>query len=835
MADDTTIGVVVKTYPKLSETFILEELLGLERLGLDLQIFSLHTPTDDRANPETSDVKASVHYPDTRLASLVTDHGRLLARHPIRYVRTLVDVLRQRDPGGLRNFATAGWLAAESQRVGASHFHVHFLNEPASITEIAACLAGVAFTASGHAKDIYLTPPSALRRKLMAAKFTVTCTDHNRQHLAALAPGAVVEQVHHGVDLQRFGPSFPASPDRPDVPVILGVGRLRPKKGFDLLLDACARLRAGGREFECRIVGYGPEEATLRAQVAELGLQDHVTLLGKCTRDEVIEQYRMASMLVQPCRVTADGDRDGIPNVLLEAMAMGLPVISTPVSGIPELVIDGENGMLVEPDDSESLSRAIATVLDDAEAARSLGSTARATIEQSFTADRSARRIAALLDRPRVGYVVKGYPRLSELFIANEIYRVERLGLPLRLFVLKPSDEEISHQIVGETIAKPEYLPPLSSISKQPLGRWLRSHLGAYRPALVRVALASPVGFSRAIGLAMGQAWRSRKGRWPRKLYLKEFLFAAAIADRVLADPAISHLHAHFCHGSTTVTWLAATMSGRTFSFTAHAKDIYRADLNPAGLLGRKLRAAEFVTTCTGANHEHLAALEPDAAVSTVYHGLNEEFVRLLKAQPNLDRQDRPGQEGDRLRILSVGRLVAKKGLDLLIAATEMLVESGLDVEVRIVGEEGEQGPALRQLVSELGLDDRITFLPPMDQPGLFAEYRAADVFCLPCRVVDDGDRDGIPNVLIEAMAAGLPVLSTPVSGIPELVDHRDNGLLVSPESPAALAKAMSELHDNPDLAVRLAACARETVTSRFDGWATTQDLVDLLSEAVWS
>ena len=819
-----SIGIVVKTYPKLSETFILEELLGLEQRGLRLQIFSLQHPTDDRANRETADVQAPVHYRPRALA-LVADHARVAVRHPLRYLRALLSTARGGDDDRMTSFATAGWLAAEAGRQGLVHLHAHFVSEPASAAEIAAPMSGLRFSISAHAKDIYLSPPASVARKLRAARFTVTCTEHNRAHLARLGgPGAAVERVHHGVQLDRFTPSCP----RPGRPVILGVGRLRAKKGFDLLVDACAELVAAGRDLECRIVGYGPEEGALRDQIDRLGLGDRVHLYDKCTRDEVIQHYREATMVVQPCRVTPDGDRDGIPNVLLEAMAMALPVVSTPVSGIPELVRSGDNGVLVDEGDSHGLAAAMAALLDDRRLRRILGSRARATVETSFSVEQSARRIAAKLDQPRVAYVVKGYPRLSELFIATEIHRVEQLELPLRLFVLKQADEEVRHQIVRETEAEPEHLPALTSISGQPVLPWLARNLGPYRTALTRTALAAPVGFTTAAGHAVAQSWRARKGRWPRKVYLKEFLQAAAIAEQLLDDPAIRHLHAHFCHGSTTVAWLAATISGRTFSFTAHAKDIYRSDLNPAGLLNRKLQAAEFATTCTDANRAHLQELEPAAAVHTVYHGLNEEFARLLGPQrgPSL-------APGVPFTVMSVARLVPKKGLDLLIEATAELVESGLDVCVRIAGEDGEHGSTLRRLVAERGLGDRVSFVGPVDQRGLLRELRRADAFCLPCRVLADGDRDGIPNVLIEAMAAGVPVVSTPISGIPELIENRHNGLLVSPESSTAVAKALLELHDDPDLGLRLTAAGQETVDGRFDGWATTRDLVSHFESVV--
>ncbi|PYR04666.1 MAG: hypothetical protein DMG00_22950, partial [Acidobacteria bacterium] len=213
--------------------------------------------------------------------------------------------------------------------------------------------------------------------------------------------------------------------------------------------------------------------------------------------------------------------------------------------------------------------------------------------------------------REHVAYVIKGYPRLSELFIASEIHRLERAGLRLRLFVIKSGDDGLRHPIVDRIHAAAEYLPQTASVSGTPLHQWLRTHLPLFLPALRRTLIRWPRGVVRAALAAFAQAVRARDGVWsaPRKVYAKEFLQAVALADRLRDSPEVRHLHAHFCHGAATVAWLAAMMSARTFSFTAHAKDLYTPSLNPAGLLRRKLAAARFAVTCTEANRTFLQQL----------------------------------------------------------------------------------------------------------------------------------------------------------------------------------------------------------------------------------
>jgi glycosyltransferase involved in cell wall biosynthesis len=260
-------------------------------------------------------------------------------------------------------------------------------------------VSGVPFSISAHAKDIYLSLRADLARKLRAARFTVTCTEFNRETLASIAPDASVHRMYHGIDHERFHPRerLPTQP----VPMILSVGRLRAKKGLDTLIDACALLRERGRAFACEIVGYGEEQDRLQAHIERLALADRVRLAGKLTRDEVLQRYAGAAVYVQPSRIAADGDRDGIPNVLLEAMATGLPVAATRVSGIPELVAHGRNGLLVEPDDPAALADAIARLLDRPRLCAELGCSARRTVTEHFDNDRNLGLLTALLQRDR--------------------------------------------------------------------------------------------------------------------------------------------------------------------------------------------------------------------------------------------------------------------------------------------------------------------------------------------------------------------------------------------------------------------------------------------------
>lgn len=401
------LGILVKTFPKISETFILAELLGLERAGFDLTIFSLQRPTDAISQPAMSRLRARIVY-------LSDDHptaARRLSRHVAAVLRSPAasasawnDVALPSNGLVARDLDTALALADALRQFAIPHLHSHFIDRTGAIGQLAARFAGIGCSLSAHAKDIYLAHPAALRRRLARARFTTTCTEYNRAALAAVAPpGTSLHRIYHGIDAARFQsmPALPATAAaRDDRPVLrlLAVGRLRPKKGFATLLQACAQLRDRGIAARCEIVGYGEQREQLEAMITELRLDNRVELRGKMSHRELIEVYRQADVFVAPCEIAADGDRDGIPNVLLEAMSMRLAVVSTPVSGIPEIVRDGFNGLLVPPADAPALAAALERLAADPTLRYRLGREARRSVLEQFGEEANLQSLVSLLE-----------------------------------------------------------------------------------------------------------------------------------------------------------------------------------------------------------------------------------------------------------------------------------------------------------------------------------------------------------------------------------------------------------------------------------------------------
>ena len=388
------IVYVIGTYPLLTTTFIDREIAGLRRRGVDVQVVSLRHPHGSLSPGQiTEDVE---YVRPVRPGALIRSHLNYLVRSPRTYLKTLFGLLLAPHPGLSARAKTVGHFvlavhvtAVVARLGGVDRIHAHFVDRAALVALVAARFLGLPYSATAHANDIYVDPV-LLDLKLTEADFVATCTGANAAHLLAATPGATVHTIYHGLDVEAYDPS----PQRPaGRPLLLAVGQLKEKKGFSYLIDACRLLVERGRRFACEIVGEGPLHAQLQERISAAGLDDVVILRGAFPHDEVRAAYRRAEVFVLPCVVGADGDRDGIPNVILEAMASGLPVVSTDHSGIPEAVEDGVSGFLVPPEDASGLADALGGLLDDAELRRRFGEMGRKLVAETFDVDANVDRL----------------------------------------------------------------------------------------------------------------------------------------------------------------------------------------------------------------------------------------------------------------------------------------------------------------------------------------------------------------------------------------------------------------------------------------------------------
>ncbi len=387
------VAFILKGYPRLSETFIAQEILALERLGLDIRIWSLRFPTDGANHPVHREIAAPVTYLPEYLYQepmRVWRAWRAVRRRP-GYARArrvwLKDLKRDLTPNRVRRFGQALVLAHEVDPK-VVRLHAHFLHTPASVARYAAMILDKPWSCSAHAKDIWTSPEWEKREKLEDCSWTVTCTAVGAAHLAGLAPQDRVALVYHGLDLTRFPP-----PNRParrrdgrdvtDPVIILSVGRAVAKKGYDDLLPALADLPP---ELHWRFVhiGGGGEAARLKQLAQGLKIADRVEWRGAQPQEAVLAAYAEADIFALASRIADDGDRDGLPNVLMEAQSQALACLATRVSAIPELIDDGATGLLVEPGDRSGLSNGLARLIGDPDLRETLGRAGEDRVRSAF-------------------------------------------------------------------------------------------------------------------------------------------------------------------------------------------------------------------------------------------------------------------------------------------------------------------------------------------------------------------------------------------------------------------------------------------------------------------
>ena len=423
------IAFVVNFFPILSETFIFSELQNLLERGVDLTIFALFRTDKYEKREDVGALGDHVEYlkPHLRWMFLIASHVAFMLSHPVAYFRTLgfackhsrhLNVFKtiyqylfvyKRDRRGLPkdwrqdtllHFVIVMPFARLIIRGDYGLIHAHYADTSTSFAMLLSRLCHLPYSFTTHATDLFVNP-YLLPLKIKNANFVVTCTEYNRNYIVENIKDSGNTQVflnYHGVDTRYFKPQKAVRPERDGI-VILAVGRLVSKKGYDILLKACSQLRKAGIAFECRIVGNGPLDEELKQLRDRLKLTDLVDFYGAQSPERVRHLFEQADLFVLPCRITPDGDRDGIPNVVAEAMSMQVPVISTTISGIPEIVEHGVSGLLVKPENPKELARAIMELAEDPDRRCAMGLEARKHISAIFDKQEKIGELVDLFQR----------------------------------------------------------------------------------------------------------------------------------------------------------------------------------------------------------------------------------------------------------------------------------------------------------------------------------------------------------------------------------------------------------------------------------------------------
>ena len=765
----TRVLYLVSLFPCWSETFIVREIHALMRQGVEVRIISLKPHSEPMVQPDAEILLDRVIYPPASLAGSLKAALPKVLGHPLQSVRELVPLVKSlwRKPDELVKSVVSWWrtltMIDAVRAFDPQHLHAHWATYPSSAARILAGRIGRPWSFTGHAHDIFVHDQD-LAGKLNQADFSVTISGYNQKQLAArMIPRnqSRLAVIHCGV----LPADLPYTAAGREAAYIVGVGRLDPIKGFIHLVEACRLLKERGTAFTCDIIGDGPLRDTLQQAIDAAGLQAQVRLTGALPQQEVRTRINRATLFVLPSVLLADGNADGIPVALMEAMACGATAISTRVSGIPELIHHEENGLLVSPGDAAELADAMARLLGDAPLRTRLAEAARRTIVQDFDADIEAGKLLALIRRKQhtaapAAEAAPGQPRrvmlmTDEMEVGGSQRQIVQLALGLKAR--------------GVTCAVLYFINP----------SFLVEQLQAAGIKTIRVNKTARVdpGFVRRLRQAI-RAWA------PDVVHCYSFTAElwGAIACRLL--PArerpvlISSVRGTYEWYGRNQWRMKRWVSSQSASIISNSRE------------GAEYAARQMHWPMHHFHvvHNGVSVTEPDAA--------RVDLLRQHYLQNTFDTL-----------VLFVGRLVEHKNLPRLLQAFAQVVKQRPRTRLLLAGS-GPLHDALAAQIGQLGLQDHALLLG--EQSEVPALMEAADLVVLPSL------REGLSNVVLEAMALGRAVLSTPVGGIPQAIDNGWHGVLVEPTDTDALARALLTLIDDPALRERLGRAAQHKVLEQY-------------------
>lgn len=767
--DHTRVLYLVSLFPCWSETFIVREIHALMRQGVEVRIISLKPHSEPMVQPDAEILLDRVIYPPASLAGSLKAALPKVLGHPLQSVRELAPLVKSlwRKPDELVKSVVSWWrtltMIDAVRAFDPQHLHAHWATYPSSAARILAGRIGRPWSFTGHAHDIFVHDQD-LAGKLNQADFSVTISGYNQKQLAArMIPRnqSRLAVIHCGV----LPADLPYTAAGREAAYIVGVGRLDPIKGFIHLVEACRLLKERGTAFTCDIIGDGPLRDTLQQAIDAAGLQAQVRLTGALPQQEVRTRINRATLFVLPSVLLADGNADGIPVALMEAMACGATAISTRVSGIPELIHHEENGLLVSPGDAAELADAMARLLGDAPLRTRLAEAARRTIVQDFDADIEAGKLLALIRRKQhtaapAAEAAPGQPRrvmlmTDEMEVGGSQRQIVQLALGLKAR--------------GVTCAVLYFINP----------SFLVEQLQAAGIETIRVNKTARVdpGFVRRLRQAI-RAWA------PDVVHCYSFTAElwGAIACRLL--PArerpvlISSVRGTYEWYGRNQWRMKRWVSSQSASIISNSRE------------GAEYAARQMHWPMHHFHvvHNGVSVTEPDAA--------RVDLLRQHYLQNTFDTL-----------VLFVGRLVEHKNLPRLLQAFAQVVKQRPRTRLLLAGS-GPLHDALAAQIGQLGLQDHALLLG--EQSEVPALMEAADLAVLPSL------REGLSNVVLEAMALGRAVLSTPVGGIPQAIDNGRHGVLVEPTDTDALARALLTLIDDPALRERLGRAAQHKVLEQY-------------------
>ena len=601
------LGYLYSRYPVISQTFCDAEMLALERRGIDLVIGSVYPPLTSLRHEHIAGLRAPVHYapPQEILKILERD-----AKNARRWPRDLVEQHAGKYGPGAKaeqRARNALYFAEFFTRSGADHVHVHFANRAAHTAVFMKEISGIPFSVTAHGQDFMkdLGSDDLLREICSAAEFVAAETDYSRDLLRQRCPNsaAKIQRVYNGMDLERFPKSQPYNANL--IPQIMSVGRLVPFKGFADLIDACAELARRRIDFVCDIIGDGPLRETLQAKIEQLDLASRVNLLGSLSQDAVMEKLQAADIFALASTTDAQGATDVFPTVILEAMASARPVVSTRLAGIPELIVDGQTGMLAPPGDSTALAQTLEQLLRDPALRLRSGHAGRARIEQHFRIEQTVAPLVQLLEqscsrRPagdvsashppsrsfgaagneattEIAYLIDRWPDHELPLLEREIEEMKRRDVPILPFVCELNSSAKLNGAVERVAPSLEFLPDAMVLEAE----WRTNP-----------ALAQQLEEDRA----------QQSSRAPSAIFLRQARFALVLR-KLIQEKNVSHIHATSSRALVCAMMLKKLL-GLTVSATIEPRSILPREWIRSALsecVGGRLSSRKLVEQLGGA------------------------------------------------------------------------------------------------------------------------------------------------------------------------------------------------------------------------------------------
>ena len=579
------LGYLYSRYPVISQTFCDAEMLALEGHGIELVIGSVYPPLTSLRHEYIFRLSAPIHYaPPQEILRILERNAKntrkwprdLVEQHEGRYGPVAKAEQRARN---------ALYFAEFFARRGVDHVHVHFANRAAHTAVFLKEISGIPFSVTAHGQDFMkdLGSDDLLREICAAAEFVAAETDYSRDLLRQRCPNsaAKIHRVYNGIDLERF--QEPRSCNGTRIPRIVSVGRLVAFKGFDDLIDACAELARRRIDFVCDIIGDGPLREALQAKIEQLDLSSRVNLLGSLSQGAVLEKLQAADIFALASTTDAQGATDVFPTVILEAMASARPVVSTHLAGIPELVVDGQTGMLAPPGDSTALAHALEQLLRHPELRLRFGDAGRARIEQHFRIEQTVAPLIEMLERScrrrpagdasasrssllagtesnrrrashseaatQIAYLIDWWPDHELPLLEREIEEMKRRNVPVLPFVCEWNSSARLNGAVERVAPSLEFLPDATVLEAE----WRTNP-----------ALAQQLEEDRA----------QQNSRAPSAIFLRQARFALVLR-KLIQEKNVSHVH-----GTSSRALVCALMLKKVLGVTVSATIEPRSELS---------------------------------------------------------------------------------------------------------------------------------------------------------------------------------------------------------------------------------------------------------------